>query len=104
MLLDNFLLWGKVKAQKKGRADRVIVLDLPIPINDLEIAVPCEEHQFQKATMFDDIPRGSVIYVITVRNNSGKTMPHMLGAFGFQERKAWLEYFTATTTVHNAKT
>jgi hypothetical protein len=104
MLLDNFLLWGKVKAQKKGRTDRVIVLDLPIPINDLEIAVPCEEHQFQKATMFDDIPRGSVIYVITVRNNSGKTMPHMLGAFGFQERKAWLEYFTATTTVHNAKT
>jgi hypothetical protein len=104
MLLDNFLLWGRVKAQKKGKADRVIVLDPPIPINDLEIAVPCEEHQFQKATMFDDIPRGSVVYVITIRNNNGKTTPHMLGAFGFQERKAWLEHFTATTTVHNANT
>jgi hypothetical protein len=104
MLLDNFLLWGRVKAQKKGKAERIIVLDLPIPVNDLEITVPCEEHQFQKATMFDDIPRGSVVYVITVRNNNGKTMPHMLGAFGFQERKAWLEHFTATTTVHNANT
>jgi hypothetical protein len=104
ILLDNFLLWGRVKAQKKGKGDRIIVLDPPIPIDDLEIAVPCEEHQFQKATMFDDIPRGSVIYIITVRNNSGKMMPHMLGAFGFQERKAWLENFTAATTVHNANT
>jgi hypothetical protein len=104
MLLDNFLLWGRVKTQKKGKADRVIVLDHPIPIEDLEIAVPCEEHQFQKGTMFDDIPRGSVVYVITVRNNSGKTMPHMLGAFGFQEKKAWLEHFTAATTLRNANT
>jgi hypothetical protein len=101
VLLDNYLLWGRVKTQKKGEGDRIVVLDIPIPVDDLEISIPCEEHQFQKATMFDDIPRGTVVYIITIRNNSGKAKPHMLGAFGFQERKAWLEYFTAATNVHN---
>jgi hypothetical protein len=104
VLLDNYLFWGKPKVQKKGKGDRIVVLDVPIPTDGLEISIPCEEHQSQKATMFDDIPRGSVVYVITVRNNSGKATPHMLGAFGLQDRKAWLEHFTAATTVHNVNT
>lgn len=31
MLLDNFLVWGKVKPQKKNRADKVLVLDAVSP-------------------------------------------------------------------------
>lgn len=97
ILLDNFLLWGKVKPQKKNKGDKILVLDDPIAIDDLDVTTPCEDHQFQKTTMFDDIPRGSVLYIITVKRKTGGCMPHMLGAFGFQERKIWLEHFTTTT-------
>lgn len=61
ILLDNYLLWGKVKPPKKGRGERILILDAPIAISDLKIDLPCGSHQFQKATMFDDIPRGSVV-------------------------------------------
>jgi hypothetical protein len=98
MLLDNFLLWGKVKSQKKGKGDRIMVLDSPIAVEDLEVVTPCEQHQFQRATMFDDIPRGSVVYIITVKSKSTDTKPHMLGAFGYKEQKEWLEHFTAAMT------
>jgi hypothetical protein len=90
MLLDNFLLWGKVKSQKKSKGDKILVSDPLIAVEDLEVVTPCEQHQFQKATMFDDVPRGSVIYTITVKSRSTDTKPHMLGAFGFQEQKEWL--------------
>ncbi|KAH3906682.1 hypothetical protein HBI56_229370 [Parastagonospora nodorum] len=101
ILLDNFLLWGKVKPQKKNKGDRILVLDTPIAIDDLDFTMPCEDHQFQKTTMFDDIPRGSVLYIITVKRKTGDSMPHMLGAFGFQERNIWLEHFTAATGRQN---
>ncbi|KAF2026671.1 hypothetical protein EK21DRAFT_73727 [Setomelanomma holmii] len=102
MLLDNYLLWGKVKPQKKGKGDRVVVLDSPIAIPDLEIQTSCDEHQFQKATMFDEIPRGSVIYIITMRDRTKDTKPHMFGAFGVQERKTWLEHINASAIVQSA--
>jgi hypothetical protein len=98
MLLDNFLLWGKVKPQKlqkKGMGDRILVSDAPIAVDNLDISTPCEDHQSQKATLFDDISRGSVLYIITVKSRTGETAPHMLGAFSLQERKAWVEHFTA---------
>jgi hypothetical protein len=98
MLLDNYLLWGKVKPQKlqkKGMGDRILVLDAPIAVDDLDVSTPCEDHQSQKATLFDDISRGSVLYIITVKNKTGEIAPHMLGAFSLQERKAWVEHFTA---------
>jgi hypothetical protein len=105
MLLDNFLLWGKVKPQKKSKGDKVVVLDAPIAVDDLDVSTPCDDHQFQKATLFDDIPRGTVVYIITIKSISGgKTPPHMLGAFGFQEQKAWLEHLTAATNPQQART
>jgi hypothetical protein len=104
MLLDNFLLWGKVKPQKKSKGDKIMVLDPPIAVEDLEVVVPCEQHQFQKATMFDDIPRGSVVYTIMVKPRSAETKPHMLGAFGFQEQKEWLDHFNAAAGPSEAST
>jgi hypothetical protein len=99
MLLDNFLLWGKVKPQKTTKGDKVMVLDAPIAVDRLEVASSCEQHQFQKATMFDDIPRGSVVYIISVKNRDVDSKPHMLGAFGYQEQKEWLKQLTSATTV-----
>jgi hypothetical protein len=104
MLLDNFLLWGKAKQRKKNKGEKIVVLEAPIAIEDLEVITPCEQHQFQKATMFDDIPRGSVVYPITVKSRIAKTKPHMLGALGFQEQKVWLEHFTAALNGHKANT
>lgn len=104
MLLDNFLLWGKVKAQKKIKGDRVIVLETPLPVDDLEVVTPVEENQFQKATMFDEIPRGSVVYTITIRNRSSQKRPHMLGALGFQDRKVWMERLAAATSARKEHT
>jgi hypothetical protein len=104
ILLDNFLLWGKVKPQKKSKGDKIVVLDAPIAVDDLGVFTPCDDHQFQKATLFDDIPRGTVVYIITIKSISGKKAPHMLGAFGVQERKVWLEHFTAATNPQQART
>jgi hypothetical protein len=104
MLLDNYLIWGKVKPEKKSKEDRIVLLDSPIAVSDLDVATPNENAQSQKATMFDEIQRGSVLYIITVRNRRSETAPHMLGAFGTQQRKEWLENLTATDTVHDAST
>jgi hypothetical protein len=102
VLLDNFLVWGKVKLLKKSKADKIMVLDAPIPVDALEIAPPCEQHQFQKATMFDEIARGSVVYIITVKNKDSDDKAHMLGALGVNEHKLWLEHLNAATTRSNA--
>ncbi|KAH7074864.1 hypothetical protein BKA63DRAFT_323770 [Paraphoma chrysanthemicola] len=101
MLLDNYLLWGKVKSQKKGKGDKIVVLDAPIAVPDLDVSASCDHYQSQKATMFDEIPRGSVLYTITVGSRSKDSKPHLLGAFGVQELKAWFEHFTAATIVQS---
>ncbi|KAL5121604.1 hypothetical protein ACEQ8H_000290 [Pleosporales sp. CAS-2024a] len=101
MLLDNFLLWGKVKRHKVGKRDRILVYDDPIPVTELDIITPHDDHQFQKATIFDNTLRGTVLYVITVKTKSSKPVSHMLGAFSYVERKAWLDHF-AVATDHQA--
>lgn len=104
MLLANYLVWGKVKSQKKGKGDKVVVLDAPIAVQDLNVNTSCDQHQFQKATMFDEIPRGSVVYIITVGIRTKEVKPHMLGAFSVQELKGWLEHFTAAAIVQAPST
>jgi hypothetical protein len=103
VLLDNFLVWGKVKLLKKSKVDKIMVLDAPIPIDALEIVPPCDQHQFQKATMFDEIARGSVVYIITVRNKDSDDKAHMLGALGLDEHKLWLEHLNAAISGSNAR-
>jgi hypothetical protein len=58
MLLDNYFLWGRVK---KSKGDEVLVTDPPIAIADMGFSLPVDAHQFQKATMLDQIARGSVV-------------------------------------------
>ncbi|KAF2994619.1 hypothetical protein E8E13_003372 [Curvularia kusanoi] len=60
VLLDNYLFWGKVKAQKKGSLDRILVFEAPIPVKQLIASLPTDQHQYQKATMFDEVPRNSI--------------------------------------------
>jgi hypothetical protein len=98
MLLDNYLLWGKIKPQKKSKGDKIMVLDAPIPIDALKITTSCEKHLFQKATMLDELPRGTIIYTIGVKSGELDAMkPHLLGALGYQEHKVWLEHLTNVT-------
>ncbi|CAO2649516.1 Nn.00g069010.m01.CDS01 [Neocucurbitaria sp. VM-36] len=99
VLLDNYLFWGKTKPLKKNKGDKILILDAPISISDLEVQLPCGEHQFQKATMFDEIPRGSVVYLITFKNKNFEGKPHILGLNGFQERKVWWDHFTNITAM-----
>ncbi|KAF1947094.1 hypothetical protein EJ02DRAFT_334893 [Clathrospora elynae] len=86
MLLDNMLLWGKTK---KSKGDELLVHDAPLTVRDLELALPPDAQQYQKATMLDQIPRGSVVYIITVKNKTVEGKPHMLGLHSFQERVTW---------------
>jgi hypothetical protein len=58
MLLDNFFFWGKAK---KNKGDEVMILDAPMSIANIELALPTDAHQSQKATMLDQIPRGQVV-------------------------------------------
>lgn len=111
VLLDNYLFWGKVKAQKKGTGDKVVVLDAvcfqsrygrisantrqPIPVNELEVELPCDQHQFQKATMFDEVPRNSIQYIIMLKTKDVNGKAHMLGSPTYQERRAWMDHFEA---------
>ncbi|KAF2823827.1 hypothetical protein CC86DRAFT_60432 [Ophiobolus disseminans] len=97
MLLDNFLLWGKAKPRKKSKGDMVMVQGDPIAVGDLQVTTSGEQHQSQKATMFDDIPRGSVVYTILVKSNVVDCKPHMLGALSLKEQKEWLHHLTVAT-------
>ncbi|KAF2128514.1 hypothetical protein P153DRAFT_376644 [Dothidotthia symphoricarpi CBS 119687] len=99
VLFDNFLLWGKLKTQRKNKEENIMVLEAPIPLDELEINLPCDQHQFQKASFFDDIPRGSVLYLILIKNKSASGKPHLLGSYGYQERTEWMQHFTAATAV-----
>lgn len=92
VLLDNYLFWGKVKPHKKVKGDRIFVFDTPISVDDLEILSSAEQYQFQKATVFDEIPRNSVVYTIAIKNRMIDEKPHLLGAFGFAECKAWMAH------------
>ncbi|PZD45131.1 hypothetical protein A1F97_01613 [Pyrenophora tritici-repentis] len=58
VLLDHYFLWGKAK---KSKGDEVLVLNAPIAVENLEATLPSDPHQLQKATMLDQIPRGSVL-------------------------------------------
>ncbi|ORY06757.1 hypothetical protein BCR34DRAFT_604104 [Clohesyomyces aquaticus] len=98
VLLDNFLLWGKSKAPKaKSRENKqtpggsLWVLEPPIAISDLEINLPNKDNQFQRATLLDDIPRGSVVYQLFVRDRRDTNFPHTLGAYTWAERKKWYD-------------
>jgi hypothetical protein len=58
MLLDNYLFWGKAK---KSKGDEVTILDAPILVANMECSLPSDGHQFQKATMLDQIARGQIV-------------------------------------------
>ncbi|KAG9196944.1 hypothetical protein G6514_002894 [Epicoccum nigrum] len=95
VLLDNYLFWGKLKAQKKGGVDKILVLEAPIPVKELEASLPTGQHQFQKATMFDEVPRNSVQYIISIKKRDGDGKAHMLGSPSYPERKVWMDCFEA---------
>lgn len=61
VLLDNYLLWGKAKLQKKGKGDKILVLEPPIAIKDLDATLQKDGNQFQKTTMFDKVAQGLVL-------------------------------------------
>ena len=58
ILLDHCFLWGKIK---KSKGDEILITDTPIRLVDAEISLPDDTHQFQKATMLDQVPRGSTL-------------------------------------------
>ncbi|KAI4945749.1 hypothetical protein J4E91_007662 [Alternaria rosae] len=95
MLLDNYFIWGKAK---KSKGDEVLITDPPIAVADMELSLPTDVYQFQKATMLDQIARGSVVYIITINNKAQPGKPSLLGLYGFPERRDWLDHFTAAGT------
>jgi hypothetical protein len=116
VLLDNYLFWGKLRSQKKSSGvDKILVLEevslppnlscmhmyvlintQPIPVDELEASLPPGQQQFQKATLFDEVPRNSVQYMISIKRRSGGDgKAHLLGCPSYQERKAWMDCFEA---------
>jgi hypothetical protein len=45
--------------------------------------------------MFDEVPRNSVQYIITIKRRDGDGKAHMLGSPSYPERKAWMDCFEA---------
>ena len=73
--------------------DQIYVLTFqPIPVGELEVSLPCDQHQFQKATMFDGVPRNSLQYIIMVKHKGSDSKAHMFGSPTYQERKAWMDH------------
>ncbi|KAI4681537.1 hypothetical protein J4E81_009895 [Alternaria sp. BMP 2799] len=95
MLLDNYFIWGKAK---KSKGDEVLITDPPIAVADMDLSLPTDAYQFQKATMLDQIARGSVVYIITINNKAQPGKPSLLGLYGFPERRDWFDHFTAAGT------
>lgn len=96
VLLDNYLFWGKVKISKPttgapGGAGKFWVLEAPLPIAELSVQLPDKDNQFMKATLIDEVPRGSTLYQVFVRSQD---CMHTLGAFTFQERQPWFDSIT----------
>ncbi len=46
--------------------------------------------------MFDEVPRNSIQYIITVKRKDVGSKPHMLGSPTYQERRDWVDHFDAT--------
>ncbi|KAF2715315.1 hypothetical protein K504DRAFT_421967 [Pleomassaria siparia CBS 279.74] len=97
VLIDTHLFWGEVKAprsqknlpRKIRRVGNIWILEAPIPLEEAGIRLPDFDHQFQKATILDDIPRGSVLYPIFIRDKASTAQPHMLGSSTVDERDRW---------------
>jgi hypothetical protein len=47
--------------------------------------------------MFDEVPRNSVHYIITVKRQGIDNKEHMLGSPTYQERRAWMDHFESAT-------
>ncbi|KAE8842185.1 hypothetical protein HRS9139_01482 [Pyrenophora teres f. teres] len=97
VLLDRYFLWGKAK---KSKGDEVLVLNAPIAVENLEATLPSNLHQVQKATMLDQIPRGSALYTIIIRDTSQGDKPSLLGLHVFQERRIWFDHLNAMTLLN----
>ncbi|KAF2184658.1 hypothetical protein K469DRAFT_739282 [Zopfia rhizophila CBS 207.26] len=106
VLLDNYLFWGKVKPPKSwkrqdGKKTRSVLMEeQPIPISDLEIILPDNDSQFQRATIMDDVPRGSVLYQLFVKDKNSSFQPHTFGAFELSERQEWADQLNTATIAH----
>ncbi|KAF2659036.1 hypothetical protein K491DRAFT_651951 [Lophiostoma macrostomum CBS 122681] len=96
VLLDNYLLWGKVKAPKTSiwkpqerKGDSIWILENPIAISELQVTLPEKQEQFQRATYRDEIAKGLNVYEMFVKNKMSAFKAHTLGAFSPEERSEW---------------
>ncbi|KAF2795660.1 hypothetical protein K505DRAFT_360000 [Melanomma pulvis-pyrius CBS 109.77] len=101
--LDNYLFWGMVKPPRSKKPQEpktkkngnIWVLEAPLPIQEVEMRLPDKDHQYQKATILDDIPRGSVLYLLFVKDKTATVQPHMLGASSHTELEQWTAHLHA---------
>jgi hypothetical protein len=96
VLLDNYLLWGKVKAPKTSiwkpqerKGDSIWILENPIAISELEVTLPESQDRFKRTTYRDEITKGLTLYEIFVKNKMSAFKAHTLGAFSPGERSEW---------------
>ncbi|KAF2802570.1 uncharacterized protein BDZ99DRAFT_200839 [Mytilinidion resinicola] len=94
VLLDNNLFWGKVRSPKTGETNadaptegKFWILEEPLTTTELSATLPDVDNQFVKATVIDEVPRGSVIYQFFVKTN---TLTHTLGTLSVRDRQMWM--------------
>ncbi|RMZ73207.1 ankyrin repeat [Pyrenophora seminiperda CCB06] len=88
VLFDHYFVWGNVK---KSKGDELLVLNAPTAVENLGVTLPADLHQVQKTTMLDHIPRGSKLYVISIKDTTQGGKPSLLGFNIFQERRVWFD-------------
>ncbi|KAJ4353881.1 uncharacterized protein N0V89_005611 [Didymosphaeria variabile] len=98
ILLDNYVLWGKVKSAKdpkhKGmKADSVRVIEKPVPVTHIAIRLPVGSAQIRKTSYLDEFPRGVALYelFIDVVVTQSNFTTHCVGALSSEERNHWYQ-------------
>ncbi|KAF1998944.1 hypothetical protein P154DRAFT_494696 [Amniculicola lignicola CBS 123094] len=103
MLLDNYFLWAKDHSSSmsklmnsKSSDGQLWVTDIPISRGYLQITIPEQQGLYATAGSFEDIPKGTLLYQIYVKNIASHLKPHILGAYSPGDHQAWWQHLRSS--------
>ncbi|KAF2730349.1 hypothetical protein EJ04DRAFT_567850 [Polyplosphaeria fusca] len=97
ILLDNYFFWGHVKppkswshpASKKAKIGDLWLLESPIPVSNIQMTIPDTDAQSSKSTVLDELPRGTVLWHMSIGTKGMSKKMHLFGANTPQDRQLW---------------
>ncbi|KAF2868470.1 hypothetical protein BDV95DRAFT_129563 [Massariosphaeria phaeospora] len=107
VILDNFFVWAEINPPglrkmwdiKRSTENKIWLVDAPISLSSLEVATD-QNRPYERTTLLDELPRGSILYTIFIKEHGSSTKSHILGANSPQERNVL--YNQLVSVVHGA--